>query len=384
MLVAVTARGECINVLDHRARDELVALRKQEQFICPSCQQCVRLKIGEKKQPHFAHVHLNTCQFTHESLYHMQGKAMLYLWLQQQGYTVELEKYLPSICRRPDLFMEESRTAVEFQCSLITKEQFMKRTESYQKQGVNVVWILGGNQYKRYSAHWIRLSSFQAMFSYQNALFYFCPRLCTFTKCTPLIPFSPTVAFSHSFVYPLKTSQFSQLFQPNSMNQQVLKREWMQKKIRWRTHSLQIFQRGYYTFLQKLYTHHIPPSLYPPEAGIPLPSLLSIQTPAIIWQTYILLDVIGPLKKGEYFSLQQVYNALKKHMKERTLPYVKTSGKQAVEEYLQFLVSIGMIKHVGVQKYKKIRNCTVLKTAEEAVLQEEEMIQKALELFVVT
>jgi competence protein CoiA len=381
LLVALNKNGERINLLDEWKKQELLSLREREQFFCPVCQSRMRLKLGEKKQYHFAHIQTNDCHLEHESHYHMQGKALLYRWLQNQGYTVELEKYLPAIRQRPDLFIEQTRTAVEFQCSTIAKEQVMKRTESYQKEGIDAVWILGGIQYKRHSAYWISLSSFQAIFSKFQSLLYFCPRIRSFTKCAPLIPFSPAAAFSHSFVYPLKTAQFPALFQQLPISKDVLKREWKQKKRRWRTHSLQIFHHGYQSFLRKLYVHQIPPSFYPPEAGVPLPSLLAIQDASVIWQSYILLEVIGPLASGYYFSLQQVYNIVRKQMQERPLLYFEGNGKRAVEEYLQFLSLAGIVEHAGLQKYRKKRNYTVPKTVQEAMLMDEALIETALQLF---
>lgn len=92
----------------------------------------------------------------------MHGKKQLYKWLRSQGFHVKIEHYLPGIRQRPDLFIEmkERQIAIEYQCASLSTEQLLKRTSSYWKAGIQIIWILGGNQMKKHSAYWISLSSF--------------------------------------------------------------------------------------------------------------------------------------------------------------------------------------------------------------------------------
>lgn len=389
MFVAINDKEKRYNLLHIRNKERLLSLRREEQFFCPVCKQEVQLKIGEHKQPHFAHKRTHTCllEFERESPYHLKGKELLYQWLHKQGFDVKVERYFPSIAQRPDLFItaDETQLAIEYQCSTISADVFMKRTCSYWKEGIRVLWILGGNQFKRQGAHWLRLSAFHTLCVQPGTyLLYFCPEASSFFQCSSLIPFSSAAAFSHMVPHPLRSSNLSSVLAPSHVTLSQLQREWNNKKKAWRRNGLYVMHPYYHPFLAYLYEKRIPLSCFPPESLIPLPSLLSIQTPALLWQSFILIEEIGKLRVGDFFSSHYLYTRLvrKGKMKIRSLPYLSSSmPKKAFLEYLHFLCFTGYIEHVGTFKYRKKREPLIPQHEEEAYRMDEEMIDYALRLF---
>ncbi len=81
----------------------------------------------------------------------MYGKELLYRWFKRQNVHVEIEHYLPEIQQRPDIFIERAgrKIAIEYQCANLSIEQLYKRTYSYWRAGIQVIWIIGGNQLKK-------------------------------------------------------------------------------------------------------------------------------------------------------------------------------------------------------------------------------------------
>ena len=124
----------------------------------------------------------------------MHGKELLYRWFKRQNFQVDIEYYLPEIKQRPDVFVERAgrKIAIEYQCANLAIERLYKRTYSYWQAGIQVIWIVGGNQLKKQSAYWMKFSSLMA-FSLQSypqpLLIFFCPKQKSFMKCAFVTPF---------------------------------------------------------------------------------------------------------------------------------------------------------------------------------------------------
>ncbi|MFX3624127.1 MAG: competence protein CoiA family protein [Ectobacillus sp.] len=390
MFVAMNQNGRRVNLLDVWNKDALRALQKEDQFFCPICHGEVQLKMGSYKKPHFAHKQMQCAAvgLEHESLYHLTGKRLLYEWFRKQGFTVELEPYLPVIAQRPDMLIisKETNIAVEYQCSSISPALLIKRTQAYWKEGIRVLWILGGNQLKRHNAYWYRLSSFHTLSSQYDEypyLLYFCSRTSSFLRCSLLIPFSPVVSFAHTIFHPLHSASISSVLAAPVWTYETLQKQWNEKKKQWRQNALYAFHRTHPHFLGLLYQKGIPPSYFPSEAAVPLPSLLAVHTPALIWQFYV-LDAIDQVQAGSYFSPLQIFSSLKRRgvLKERTLLYFPPAFfKKAFLEYIHFLCLAGYIEKISPHKYRRRKLFPRLHTEEEAIQRDEEVIKYAMRLF---
>lgn len=120
---------------------------REEFYFCPGCGEKVFLKRGPYVTAHFSHYRKDQCvSFSEgETLEHLKGKKILYYWFKSSGLSVELEPYLKELKQRPDLLIRkgERRFAVEFQCSPMKESDFIKRTQGYISQDIEVIWILG-------------------------------------------------------------------------------------------------------------------------------------------------------------------------------------------------------------------------------------------------
>lgn len=170
MLVALNYKKQPI-ILSKKI--DLAHLRKlrQQQFFCPQCFKPVILKAGTIKIPHFAHKQKSNCDqlFSEgETINHINGKLQLFEWLQSKRVRVELESPITSLNQRPDLLAKIQKTqyAIEYQCSPISRDMFIKRTTGYQKQNIYPIWI--PKQYesnkRQMSYQHIFLNSFYKLF----------------------------------------------------------------------------------------------------------------------------------------------------------------------------------------------------------------------------
>ncbi len=116
------------------------ALKKRD-YTCPECLFPVRARSGVRRKPHFFHLTSNPHCHQHE-------KSAKHIALQLQIQALlpagegELEKRYPHIHRIADLAWEAKGMVFEIQCSPISLEEALKRTEDYAKIGLTVVWIL--------------------------------------------------------------------------------------------------------------------------------------------------------------------------------------------------------------------------------------------------
>lgn len=139
----------------------------QEQFLressragrltAPCCGARLILRWGLRKARHFAHAPRARCPYDRwsepESAEHLAGKIMLYGWcrdrLAGQLRTLALEHPLPESLQRPDLYLEltdGTRYAIEYQRSAIGPGEWQERHDSYARQGIFDIWILGENR----------------------------------------------------------------------------------------------------------------------------------------------------------------------------------------------------------------------------------------------
>ena len=194
-------------------------------------------EIRKTKKWHFAHKKEDSCLafYEAESMYHRHGKELLYKWFKRQNFHVDIEHYLPEIQQRPDIFIERAgrKVAIEYQCANLSIEQLYKRTYSYWRAGIQVIWIIGGNQLKKHSAYWVKFSSLMA-FSLQSypqpLLIFFCSKQKLFMKCAFLTSFSTSVSFSHIIYLPIETTPFEMLFSSVPFQKEILEREWKKRK----------------------------------------------------------------------------------------------------------------------------------------------------------
>ncbi|MEH7668626.1 competence protein CoiA family protein [Bacillus sp. JJ689] len=389
IFIAKRENGEKIHLLYNCNEELLRRMRQQERFFCVACGKEVQMKLGKQKSWHFAHKKVDSCLafYEAESMYHRHGKELLYRWFERQNFHVDIEHYLPQIQQRPDIFIDRAgrKIAIEYQCANLSIEQLYKRTYSYWRVGIQVIWIIGGNQLKKQSAYWMKFSSLMA-FSLQSYpqpfLIFFCSKQKAFMKCAFLTSFSTSVSFSHTIYLPTETTTFELLFSPVPFQKEILDREWKQRKDYFRKNALPIWNYNYKSLLRLLYQFKCTPASFPSEIGVPLPSGFAFQTNPFIWQAFLYMKCIGELAVGECITLQYVCSYVKKYTKRRMLPYFsKHIWKVAVTEYMTFLCYTGVLRKMETYKYRKIRGIVMLKTEEEVMKYDETCLAYALSLF---
>jgi competence CoiA-like predicted nuclease len=168
LLNAKTSSGATFSLGNHYRKENLLSLRNKEKFFCPVCGEAVSLKLGNQRIYHFSHRSGTVCRDTFESetIYHMEGKLQLYQWLKGQEIPAELEYFDQTIGQRPDIMFRHAgnKYALEYQCSPITEEIFIKRTDSYFQQNYIPLWIIGSKHIKAKRSNVYSLSNFHYFF----------------------------------------------------------------------------------------------------------------------------------------------------------------------------------------------------------------------------
>jgi len=310
IFIAKRENGEKIHLLYNCNEELLRRMRQQERFFCVACGKEVQMKLGKQKSWHFAHKKVDSCLafYEAESTYHMHGKELLYRWFKRQNFQVDIEYYLPEIKQRPDIFVERAgrKIAIEYQCANLAIEQLYKRTYSYWRAGIQVIWIVGGNQLKKQSAYWMKFSSLMA-FSLQSYpqpfLIFFCSKEKSFMKCAFVTPFSTNIFFAHTVYLPIDKTTFEMLFSPVPFEKEILREEWKKRKNYFRKNALPIWNYNYKSLLRLLYQFKCTPASFPSEIGVPLPSGFAFQTNPFIWQAFLYMKCIGgACSRRVYFS----------------------------------------------------------------------------------
>lgn len=389
LLVAYRKDGEKFSLADYRNRDELDQFRKKEKFQCPVCGELVILKLGSKRIWHFSHRKEANCpeSYERESSYHMMGKLQLFQWLKQKGIEAELECYITSCKQRADIAFDwkHKRYAIEFQCSSISTETFNKRTQGYVANGITPIWILGGNQLKRMGVNLFSFNHFQYLFLRKEDIGWnmpvYCPDTRSFIFLQHLIPVSSKKVVASISTFQRSQTNLAALFTPSPVTGVPLSKM---------LHELQKIKTNFFIqpnlaqklFLNELYTKKFNLLLLPPELGLPVPSAPFIETPTLVWQTYLYLDILRYMREGEIISEQNVYNAilLRKHRKQITLRRIPlcSSGDfhEAIKEYLALLVNISTLEKLSGNRFKMVRPFYLPKSVEQQVWAEKQFYDR--------
>lgn len=84
-----------------RAIKQLREFGHQDFLVCQGCKQPVRVRAGDQRREHFAHKHLENCDYAEETAILRNSRAVLYEWLVSKfGENVIIEKKIDEI----DLF----------------------------------------------------------------------------------------------------------------------------------------------------------------------------------------------------------------------------------------------------------------------------------------
>ncbi|WP_235831099.1 competence protein CoiA [Cytobacillus firmus] len=353
-----------INLIGSHSIPSLQQYREKHNFFCPECKEKVIMKIGKKRIPHFSHSKGSECpeRYERESEYHISGKVLLFKWLKKKGLNPTLEPYYPEISQRPDISVhyEGVHYALEYQCSSISEELFIKRTEAYFQAGIVPIWILAGKSIKRIGKSKISLSGFQYLFLRQTPSGHwvipsFCPTTKSFINIHNIQPLTVRNACAHYDVKPIFHAEADILFDPYFKNDINID-EW-KKEVRKIKNSLSQNSGAIKNnFLQYLYSRSIAPAFLPPEIGLPVRHSPFIETSPIQWQSYLFMDIIG---KERPFSLPQMIAAFCNRVKNndikiRSIPLVQTGSEiHAIKEYLDVLINLNIVKHAEKGLYKK-------------------------------
>lgn len=357
MFVAFDANGNVISVLG-MSDNSIRQLKNTGPYFCPACKEQVILKAGKKRHPHFSHKHRCFVKPEGESVRHLEGKRWLYLWFSRQGFEPVLEKYIPEIQQRPDLYIifKDRPVAVEFQASIIPVEELVKRTQAYVKHGIFPLWIVDADVVKKRHSNILHLTDFLSFFIHdapfhQPSFITFNPVKKEFSLYTNLLPYSSQRALFDSKSFPFDTDW------QTIVNTQIppvrFYDYWLEVTEQWLMHLSMSSKARHNPFLHYLYKQHIHPLQLPPEVGIPVKHLYRLKPSPFIWQGYIWHYFLYARKEGAEFTLRDIYlflsqtgrTAMEKRM---TVTYWQQERERnPIYEYLRLLSAIGIVKLEG-------------------------------------
>lgn len=308
ILTALKDKAELFTISRHMTRDHLMHLRNTSQFTCPQCENPLRLKIGKVVIPHFAHIVMTNC-FTsfseRESPKHLSGKQQLADCFTRAGCEVVVEAYLPNIAQRPDLLIRKNKKtyAIEFQCSVMSLEEVIKRNQGYKKIGLPSIWLLSTPPLVKESTSGvsnIKLSKFTQSFMESHpisgdTIITYDPETERFIYLSHLLHLSGTgfIAKVRSLSIAQQTFPFAQVKPLSTSDRQIYWSVFQQKRTRYLRN--RIFNSKYGAkdrFLKYCYERQVQPENLPQYIGFPIEGSHVIKDHPVEWQL-ALLDALG-------------------------------------------------------------------------------------------
>ncbi len=373
MLTAQTKNGNKICLGYDFNKATLISLRKKEEFICPICGESVILKLGDQRVFHFAHKSGGNCRefYENETVYHMEGKRQLFQWLNRQKIPCILEYYDREIRQRPDILFTHhgKRYALEYQCSTLPEHVFIKRTETYLENDYIPLWIVSDSQMKQKRKNMVSLSNFVYLFlrSTSTGFFYipfYCPEKRHFHFIDSITPLSVKNSFARQTFFPLDGVCVTDILEPKTNALPQLK-YWNIELDKFLLNWLRHPSPKQKSILYEIYNHQLNIFLLPPEIGLPVSNALYIETPPLIWQTYLFLDILAAKRPGDFITLPEINKFLykrtaRKEIMIRHLPQLKkASPLSAVLGYLLLLEQLEIVTQKEENVFQLQRNIVI-------------------------
>jgi competence protein CoiA len=323
-----------------------------------------------------------------ETLYHMKGKLQLYQWLERQGIPVALEYYDSIIKQRPDIVFQYdgNKYALEYQCSPISEEIFIKRTAAYYQQNYIPLWIMGSKHMKAKRSNVFSLSNFDYFFMRKTKdshliLPSYCPEEKQFQILSSILPYSIKNTVANSLHFSIQNTGIEDILTPKWIahsNFSKWSNENEKSTMYWSLHPSPDQNR----FLREIYLHNLNLYLLPPEIGLPVNHSLLIQTPSIVWQTYLYLDALEDKSPNDLIHLEEVERNFNDRIKTkeitiRKLPQIpRETSFLAVKEYFLQLERLGIVIKRNETTYQLQNRIYIPKSNREKEERRNEFIQK--------
>ncbi|MFD2705057.1 competence protein CoiA [Salibacterium lacus] len=365
MFSAVTKQGE--RVILHPASH--TGISGSPPYHCPVCNEEVVLKKGKVRRWHFAHRHHSLCRAAPESEEHLEGKAVLYEWLERQNVSPRLEVFLPDLGRQADiLFTWNGGTyAVEYQCASIPPEEAVQRTNDYLSHHIQPLWIYSSDRLRfdrsqRYSIHafeWTGLREEQAG-TRCSALTYLSPAGGRFSFLYPRASLSSAITYADLYTVELSSMSVSGLIQLPSVVQgeRTWMQTWLNTKKQWRYSRSRWHLYPDSRYVRVLFADRrsdIP--YFPAEAGWPVEGMTHFNTPPHHWQSAVLLSFLDPLPLYTSFSLQtaaaEFCPVAEDILRLKQSPLVNHPVDKALEQYFRLLEKTPLLQKNG-DGWKKV------------------------------
>ena len=362
MLVALMD-NKYVSLTGDYSREQLLKLRKQRNFICPQCKSELQLKVGKVKTPHFAHLPDALCHnlFSEgESETHLLGKLALYEFFKKANKNVLLEPYITSLSQRPDLFVQDQKGlyAIEFQCSSIDRDLFMKRTSGYIQNGIQPFWILKtpikyDEEMSRITV--VSLSKFEQQFiimdDNNHYLLTFHPQTKTFFYFAHLIHLKHNQFISEIHRLPLQYQAFP-FFKPKraSFSQYLSMLKIYKKRTQtYVENKIYTSSKGVNDILMRsIYELKLNRYLLPIFIGVPTKYAMYMEVVAVEWQTALFYYCQIYQKQVLQFTMYDMEHFIKWLKLE-----LSNEKIQAVNSYIQLLKELA-INNVNIKISEQI------------------------------
>lgn len=381
MLSARTKTGKVVSLGYRYKKETLDYLQKTEKFFCPVCGEALVLKLGERRIYHFAHKRGSVCSKSNENEtpYHMEGKLQLFRWLRKHRFEAVLEYYDQEMKQRPDIlyYQSKQKIALEYQCSSLPIEVFIKRNRQYVEHNYHPIWILGDNKLEYIHNNDVSLTDFHYMFLQETSnhhlyLPFFNPETGTLIFLTSIFPYAKKYAQAQSTILSLQDTAPPRILEPSVPVQKVFHNPtWKSKLDKYQWNWLMHPSKEQKGFARELYAKGLNPYLLPAEIGLPTPTSLLIKTIPGVWQTYVYLDILHQKTPGEWISSKVIRERFRQRIKRgdiqvRQTPLINEHQPlSAIFEYLELLSALGIIKSQGKETYQIQRPLLIPKSNRE-------------------
>lgn len=386
MLQAINRNGTYITLATMK-QEAIIKLRKEgEKFYCPVCESSVIIKAGNHMIAHFAHQSNTDCPSREggESIYHEQGKLLLYQWLRRHIIDVRLEAYLQEIKQRPDILLNinNKKIAIEYQCARIAAGEIWNRNKGYIAAGIIPIWIIGANQFTRYNATSFKLDQFTRQFIHQYSsdtplmLYYFHPYTFQIATIHDIFITKNTKAIGKINITSLNLINFLDLFQFTNFSPKEKLNLWIKEKRHFRLNPGRNFYGDELTWRKWLYFKGLHPQNLSSVIHLPVSSQHQMKTPLWNWQSRLLLEIIHPLRIGANFTVESCKYLFKTRILSSTAFPLISSSTHPIEQYLNILERLKFIQTVSPGIYQKKRQFSSYKNVEEAINGDYNLLQQ--------
>ena len=261
----------------------------------------------------------------------------------------------------------------------------MARMNDYKQEGIEQIWILGGNRLKRQGRNIVSLDYFTQCFLHHykktsnEFLYFFCPNTKQFSIFQNPLFFTRRKAFGNLKFAHLRNLKFINLFQPLDNKAKEIAKGWRRQKELFRLSASRKQFGKDLVFHQWLYLNGWHVETLPACIGLPVRNAHKMNLATFQWQAKLVMGILRHSNKYS-ITMQSIKAKMNCFLRELDQMPICNRNIDPIFDYITLLEHLGYLKMKSNGSIQLKKSIDLIKNVEHSLYEDRLIMGEWLEL----